>query len=54
MRLQPFCFIIVPPNQRDALADAFEAAERELDPASRAINSSALARRRITRRHYWP
>jgi nitroreductase len=32
LHLKPFRFIIVPPDRRDALADAFEAAERELDP----------------------
>ena len=32
LRLKPFRFIVVPPDRREALADAFEAAERELDP----------------------
>ncbi|MBJ6128142.1 nitroreductase family protein [Microvirga splendida] len=32
MGLKPFRFIVIPPDRRDALADAFEAAERELDP----------------------
>ncbi len=32
MRLKPFRFMVIPPDRRDALADGFEAAERELDP----------------------
>src|SRR4051812_35854452 len=33
MRLGPFRFFVIPPDAREALADVFEAAERELDPA---------------------
>jgi nitroreductase len=32
MGLKPFRFLVIPPDRRDALADAFESAERELDP----------------------
>ncbi|WP_114188442.1 nitroreductase family protein [Microvirga aerophila] len=32
MSLKPFRFMVIPPDRRDALADAFEAAERELNP----------------------
>jgi nitroreductase len=32
MRLRPFRFFVIPPDAREALADVFEAAERELDP----------------------
>jgi nitroreductase len=32
-RLRPFRFLVIPPGARAALADLFEAAERELDPA---------------------
>jgi nitroreductase len=32
LRLKPFRFMAIPPNQREVLADVFEAAERELDP----------------------
>jgi nitroreductase len=31
-RLKPFRFLVIPPDAREALADVFEAAERELDP----------------------
>lgn len=31
-RLKPFRFYVIGPNAREALADVFEAAERELDP----------------------
>ena len=32
-RLKPFRFVLIPDAARDTLADVFEAAERELDPA---------------------
>jgi nitroreductase len=32
MRLKPFRFLVIPPDAREALADVFGAAERELDP----------------------
>ena len=32
LRLKPFRFMAIPTNAREALADVFEAAERELDP----------------------
>ena len=35
LHLKPFRFMAVPSNQRAALADVFEAAERELDPRHR-------------------
>jgi nitroreductase len=31
-RLKPFRFLVINPDHREALADVFEAAERELDP----------------------
>jgi nitroreductase len=32
MHLEPFRFVAIPPEEREALADVFVAAERELDP----------------------
>jgi nitroreductase len=32
LRLKPFRFLVIVPDAREALADVFEAAERELDP----------------------
>lgn len=47
-RLKPFRFLIISSDDREALADVFEAAERELDPS---IGGERLERAREKARH---
>lgn len=47
-RLKPFRFLVIGPNAREALADSFEASERELDPS---ISGEKLERAREKAHH---